>query len=528
MQDPIQRTSSTGQKSSIQRNIHDRLLSNPQSQSATKQKPKESSNNQFMLSPLIIIVSLIVFFIISISIEQYIKKMKKKRAKYELTLKDFIKDVPTWQHPPSSLRLLQAQILPKTYDPRDKLSPVKDQGQCGSCYLHSLIGVLSDKYSLKMNKRVDLSQMYVLDCIYSCKYGADPCNPIAPVVPKDPGAINPLQDVIDYLSDTSDSSNKCTAHRGVVTQSCYPGYVSAFQYFADKKNMLIIIYSIFFVIACILFILPYVLPYILKKNYGLIGSQSIRHQPWSDKIEFMKRGLLILFYLSIFIFILLSEVKENTTPTNKIIVGFQCAFLLLLLLWELYLCFRYWRVDIIEKKYDVFPSVLLMTMIFISIIVWLSNGTNEHTSLLFSKKCPKKCVNNEPMIHYYTGNYWKIPNDINTMKQYIYTQGSIVVDIDIPLDYEHCNKMMSDNPYIPDDAEGQTHAMAIIGWRDDAWIIRNSWGTDWKNKGYIYWKMGTGIIRELFSVDASTSSGSGHVEVHEYTTEPPQDEIAIS
>lgn len=128
------------------------------------------------------------------------------------------------------------------------------------------------------------------------------------------------------------------------------------------------------------------------------------------------------------------------------------------------------------------------------------------------------------MIHYYAGDYWKIPNDIDTMKQYIYTQGSIVVDIDIPTDYKHCQNMMSDNLYIPDDAKGQTHAMAIIGWRDDAWIIRNSWGTDWKNKGYIYWKMGTGIIRNLFSVDVSTSPGSGHVEVNEYTTGPPQEE----
>lgn len=176
-----------------------------------------------------------MFSIIALIIGFHIHKIQKIRAKHELTFKDFMTDIPMWQQPPSSLQFLQALALPKTYDPRHQLSPVKNQGQCGACYLYSLIGVLSDKYSRKMNKRIDLSQMYVLDCIYSCKYGADPCNPIAPVVPRDPGARYSVQDVVDYLSDTSESSNQCTSHRGVVTQSCYPGYEPAFQYFIDKK-----------------------------------------------------------------------------------------------------------------------------------------------------------------------------------------------------------------------------------------------------------------------------------------------------
>jgi len=422
-----------------------------------------------------------------------------------------------WQQPPPSLQFLQALGLPKTYDPRHKLSPVKNQGKCGACYLYSLIGVLSDKYSLKLNKRIDLSEMYVLDCIYSCKYGADPCNPIAPVVPRDPGARNSVQDVVDYLSDTSESSNKCTSHRGVVTQSCYPGYEPAFQYFVGKKNILIIVYSIFFGIACLVSIAQY------KFKHSTTDYQPIGNQPRFDPIQLMKQGITILFYLSLFIFIVLSLIRANVTPTNKIIAGFLSAFLLLLLVLELYVCFLYWKGTVVNKVHLTVLGVI-MILSFVCMAIWLSNGSTEHSSLLFSKKCPKQCVNNEPMIHYYAGDYWKIPNDIDTMKQYIYTQGSIVVDIDIPTDYKHCQNMMSDNLYIPDDAKGQTHAMAIIGWRDDAWIIRNSWGTDWKNKGYIYWKMGTGIIRNLFSVDVSTSPGSGHVEVNEYTTGPPQEE----
>lgn len=34
------------------------------------------------------------------------------------------------------------------------------------------------------------------------------------------------------------------------------------------------------------------------------------------------------------------------------------------------------------------------------------------------------------------------------------------------------------------------HTVALVGYTPDYWIVRNSWGTTWGEKGYIRLKMG--------------------------------------
>ena len=53
------------------------------------------------------------------------------------------------------------------------ISPVKDQGQCGSCWAFSAVGTL-EAYSLMKGKSVNLSEQQLVDC--SKKYGNMGCN----------------------------------------------------------------------------------------------------------------------------------------------------------------------------------------------------------------------------------------------------------------------------------------------------------------------------------------------------------------
>lgn len=54
------------------------------------------------------------------------------------------------------------------------------------------------------------------------------------------------------------------------------------------------------------------------------------------------------------------------------------------------------------------------------------------------------------------------------------------------------------------DNECGSHAMTIVGWRKinsaEYWIVQNSWGTEWADKGYCYINIGANIITDLYTV----------------------------
>jgi len=80
---------------------------------------------------------------------------------------------------------------------RNVVAPVRDQGQCGSCYAFSSISAIETAYAIKRGSLIYLSEQQLVDC--SSSYGNGGCN----------GGLPDF--VYKYIKD-----------QGITTQSAYP------------------------------------------------------------------------------------------------------------------------------------------------------------------------------------------------------------------------------------------------------------------------------------------------------------------
>jgi len=110
--------------------------------------------------------------------------------------------------------------LPDEVDWREKgaVTPVKDQGQCGSCWAFSATGVIEGTYFVNHGKLLTLSEQQMVDCAHSAGYG---CQGGWPYLAVQYAAQNGLETESDYPYTARDGSCKYDSSKALKVTSGY-------------------------------------------------------------------------------------------------------------------------------------------------------------------------------------------------------------------------------------------------------------------------------------------------------------------
>lgn len=83
-------------------------------------------------------------------------------------------------------------------------------------------------------------------------------------------------------------------------------------------------------------------------------------------------------------------------------------------------------------------------------------------------------------------SYFNLQNNPDNWRSWIATNGPILTRLEVDATWDNATQTNGNlDAYMPETARGG-HAVALVGYTPDRFIVRNSWGTTWGDKGFAY------------------------------------------
>jgi C1A family cysteine protease len=82
-------------------------------------------------------------------------------------------------------------------------------------------------------------------------------------------------------------------------------------------------------------------------------------------------------------------------------------------------------------------------------------------------------------------SYFNLGTNLADWRMWLATQGPILTRLGVDKTWDNVNAQGQLDTYQPDTVRGG-HAVSLVGYTADAFIVRNSWGTSWGDKGFAY------------------------------------------
>uniref|UniRef100_A0AC34GAH5 Uncharacterized protein n=1 Tax=Panagrolaimus sp. ES5 TaxID=591445 RepID=A0AC34GAH5_9BILA len=127
----------------------------------------------------------------------------------------------------SALDGLVSTVAPDAFDFRayGKISPIRNQGQCGSCWAFTTAAVVESQYLLRFNQSLDLSEQNLVNC----NSGAYKCNG------------GDVQNTLSYVKTNGITTETCmpyTAKNGTCTTGCESQkyYIGGYRNFGKVES----------------------------------------------------------------------------------------------------------------------------------------------------------------------------------------------------------------------------------------------------------------------------------------------------